>query len=648
MYFEANSEAYRKRIFAIAIVAIAVAMLLPANMANAQLVGSAEIHAPAVITSNNTGVLTIIELKVYKGNGTVSVGGPAEVGASTLQSAQTAAQYAASYLGKNFGSYNFNYTILNSDADNVSGPSAGAAMTMLAISALSGKPLASDFTMTGTINSNGAIGLIGGVYDKVSAAKSGGMRFVLVPAAYGDSNEEMLYALVQDEFGIPLVQVKNVSAALNFAIYGENAVGKGTTYTPFVNYHVNEIGNASVECVQSCNSQAFNGLVAFTFNLTRDEIGTLAPFPNFSGISDQLSKGLNQSILEAEKGYGYTGADQSFLDYITAYYFSHHTITKQGGMQVMQNVSSSCAALETPQLTSSNYQYVLGGELRQLWANYTITQDMGEYNATAVDTDGVLDSIYEAGEASGWCAAASYMYNASYAMGGAYVSASPALKGVAESRLQKASAYGPSLYFTTAEQAYRSGNYPLAILDSDYALVFGNATLGSGIGTGKLINMSKALASNATFGVWATQFANEALFYAQEAALSSNSSLALEYAQEAYSTALLAERISNDTSLISANLEVQAQPPITVQNYEGEFSTLLAGIAAIEKELLAIFMMLLALLIALIAIFIALVVLINRSRKMGNALETPSESKEALATRKTTHARAEARKWKSR
>lgn len=638
MSFKNGIRLGESRIFAFAIMAIAIAVILPMHPAYAQLVGSAEIHAPAVITSNNTGVLTIIRLNVYKGNGTVSVGGPAQVGASTLSSAQTAARYAASYLGVNFNEYNFNYTILNSDTENVSGPSAGAAMTVLAISALNGKPLANNFTMTGTINSNGSIGLIGGVYDKVSAAKSAGMKFVLVPAAPANSDEDMLYTLVQDEFGLPLVQVQNISSALGFAMYGKSVKGMGSTYTPFVNYKVQDLGNASVYCTQACNGQAFNGLVNFTFNLTRREIGTLSSAPGFSNVSEQLSKVLNQSAMEAEKGYGYTAADQSFLDYIIAYYFSHHTITKQGGMQVMQNVSTSCDALLPPRLTNSNYQYVLGGELRQLWANYTIMQDIGEYNVTAIDTDGVLDSVYEAGEAAGWCSAASYMYNASAAMGGSYVSASPGLESVAQSRLQRATVYGNSLYLSTAEQAYKSGNYPLAILDADYAFIFGNATLASGIGTGRLINMSESIAANSTFGVWAPQFANEALFYAQEAKLASdNRTLSLGYAQEAYSTALLASQLSNDTSLINSNLIVQQQVP--AQNYEGDFSAILAGISSIEKELIAIFMMMLALLIALIAIFIALIVLINRSRNRSNVKEKEMRRSGELSSEENKTAR---------
>ena len=56
----------------------------------------------------------------------------------------------------------FHYQIDDNFA-NVSGPSAGTAMTLLALSPLSHKKLLDNFTVTGVINYNGTIGEIGGV-----------------------------------------------------------------------------------------------------------------------------------------------------------------------------------------------------------------------------------------------------------------------------------------------------------------------------------------------------------------------------------------------------------------------------------------------------------------------------------------------------
>ncbi len=200
--------------------AFVMAVMLAAalgGVAAAQTIGTAQINAPAVLLQNNTGVITTISLTVSAGNGAVTVTGPSEVAASTIASAHTAAVAGTAYLGLNPNSYNFSYVIHDSMA-NVSGPSAGGAMAMLAVSALSGRQLRSDFTMTGTISANGSIGEIGGVVDKVGAARADGLALVLVPKVPSTSGEDELYMLAQTAYGIPVVQVVffNESASYDF------------------------------------------------------------------------------------------------------------------------------------------------------------------------------------------------------------------------------------------------------------------------------------------------------------------------------------------------------------------------------------------------------------------------------------------------
>jgi hypothetical protein len=107
----------------------------------------------------------------------------------------------------------------------------------------------------------------------------------------------------------------------------------------------------------------------------------------------------------------------------------------------------------------------------------------------------------------------------------------------------------------TANQAYSNGNYPLAILDSDYAYALDggispNASLNSSAIEGQIYAITK----NATFGVWAQQFSDEARFYAEEAAMSQNATLSKNYAETGFTTAVLASMLSNDTRVIFNNL----------------------------------------------------------------------------------------------
>ncbi|MGC8647659.1 MAG: S16 family serine protease [Candidatus Micrarchaeia archaeon] len=578
------------------------------------LIGSAEIHAPAVILQTNQGALTTINLNITTGNGNVSILGPQSIGSSTIESAITASKYASSLLGKDFYNYNFTYTILN-ETTSVSGPSAGAAMTLLAISAFTHKPLRQDFTITGTINQNGTIGEIGGVYDKVSAAKKYNMDFVLVPMASGSSSENELYYLVQNTFGIPLVQVSNISEAMDYAFNSSfNPYAHETYYKFYTNYYVNNLPLAPLSCTNACNNSIFENLTLYTFNFTNREIDNLSSEGNFSNVSNQLLSVLNQARAIAGKGYLYTGADFSFLDYINAYFFVHHNANITSGLNDLDNISNYCYSLAPPQLTTANYEYVLSGELRQAWAEYTINSTIGMYNLTAQDTDGVLNDLYQGAEANGWCTAASFLYSNSANMNGTPISFSQNLKSIAAARLERTSKY-EGLYLATATIAYEQHNYALAILDADYAYELGVQPPGN-MGTSQLISAANTISANATFGVWPSQYADESRFFAYEASIDANASQAHDYALQAYSLANLALQLSNDTKLISHNMIEQA-PIITQQpGMEESITDIANNIKSLQYEVYAIAILeIVAMALFTVAISLLLLILSKENKR---------------------------------
>lgn len=589
-----------------------VALLLAVSFSFANTVGTASITAPAVITESGMGSLTQINVTVTNGHGNVTVSGVQVVGNDTLQSAITAAQYASMYSRVNFSNYNFNYRI-DSASDNVSGPSAGAAMTLLAISALTHQQFRPNFTITGTISQSGAIGEVGGVYDKTEAAAQDGFKFIMVPAVSGSNPEDALYALVQANFGIPLVQVANITQAAGFAFNpNANYSAHKTVYNPYVNYYAGQLPAATLQCSNSCNTTYFNMLVAQTYNLTRGEISQLSGVSGFANISMQLNKTLMQSEAIGNLGYRYTGADLAFLDYITAYYFNNHNTNKAQALTTMSNVQSYCDSLAVPQLTSTNYEDVISAELRQEWANYSISSAINTYNATAIDTDGILSDVYAAGESYAWCHAANILYTLYSNSTGSYVNVSQSLKTVAFGRLGRAAAYGSNMYTLSAAQAYKQGNYPVAILDSDYAYAFGiaGARQSSLNKTSALDNASIGIAANSTYGTWATEFSKEAQFYVAESRLAPNSTAALGYAQQAYSTSLLAQQVSNDTMLIRNSLVASS-----VQNPSLQTSRIISYINSLDTIVLAILVIVVILLILTISLVIGVMMALHRHVK---------------------------------
>ena len=95
------------------------------------------------------------------------------------------------------------------------GPSAGAAITTALASAMTGIAVRSDIAMTGEITLRGEVLEIGGLKEKLLAAKLAGMKKVLVPEE-NVSDVEELDAEITD--GLELVYVKDMSEVLNNAL----------------------------------------------------------------------------------------------------------------------------------------------------------------------------------------------------------------------------------------------------------------------------------------------------------------------------------------------------------------------------------------------------------------------------------------------
>ena len=91
----------------------------------------------------------------------------------------------------------------------VDGPSAGLAMTVAAWSAVTGTPVAPDLAMTGEISVLGDVLPVGGVGEKLRAARKGGLRRALIPAA----NDQAIYR----RLGLAVIPISSIEEALNLA-----------------------------------------------------------------------------------------------------------------------------------------------------------------------------------------------------------------------------------------------------------------------------------------------------------------------------------------------------------------------------------------------------------------------------------------------
>ncbi len=88
----------------------------------------------------------------------------------------------------------------------VDGPSAGTAMALAAVSALTGRPVDGSAAVTGEIGVQGRVLPVGGVPEKVEAARRAGLNRVLIPKDNGMERFE--------NAGIQVVLIEHVQDAL--------------------------------------------------------------------------------------------------------------------------------------------------------------------------------------------------------------------------------------------------------------------------------------------------------------------------------------------------------------------------------------------------------------------------------------------------
>ena len=167
-----------------ALVIVVLLLTIPAFPAQpvVEVVGRGWIYAPAVTAAREgyRGVLVNISLVVLKGHGEVYVSTSPLTELDMQATANIAARMACKLLGLDFNRFAFLYRV-EADTVIVGGPSAGAVMTVLAYSVLSGRPINRSVMMTGTINPDGTVGIVGGVLEKAEAAAREGAKLFLVP-----------------------------------------------------------------------------------------------------------------------------------------------------------------------------------------------------------------------------------------------------------------------------------------------------------------------------------------------------------------------------------------------------------------------------------------------------------------------------------
>jgi len=141
---------------------------------------STSILVPAV-DEDGEGVVTKIDVMIKEGTGKIltNIEGIL-VFVDTQNSIRTACNVAGDVAGFDLSETDIIYTV-TADAAVIEGPSAGAAITVATVAALTEQELDPTVMITGTIHPDGRIGSVGEVTEKALTSKEIGAELFLVP-----------------------------------------------------------------------------------------------------------------------------------------------------------------------------------------------------------------------------------------------------------------------------------------------------------------------------------------------------------------------------------------------------------------------------------------------------------------------------------
>jgi predicted S18 family serine protease len=177
------------------------------------------------VTDNEVGMAADLKLYTIPGSGEVSfITSHSLVGKDTQTTGNIALEIARIKTGVLADKHTFIFDI-RANATEVEGPSAGAAMTLLAYSVLSEKPLRSNVGITGTINSDGSVGVVGGVFPKAKVASEIGIKLFMIPK--GESRQVIkedgkvesinLLSYGPEKLGMKIIEVSTIDEVIKYA-----------------------------------------------------------------------------------------------------------------------------------------------------------------------------------------------------------------------------------------------------------------------------------------------------------------------------------------------------------------------------------------------------------------------------------------------
>jgi uncharacterized protein len=212
---------------AITMILLSLLIFIP-SLASAETYQIKLLAASEQDLGNFSGRIANLYLELIEGSGRVFMDTVPLTKIDTQISTRFANQIACDYAKKDCSKYDFIYTI-RADTSIIGGPSAGAAITLLTITALNNQRLPLDIAITGTINTGGIIGPVGAVKQKIEAAANDKINTVLIAkgsstTTFTENNVSLNLTNIGNTLGVEVQEVATINEAL--ALFTGQSINK--------------------------------------------------------------------------------------------------------------------------------------------------------------------------------------------------------------------------------------------------------------------------------------------------------------------------------------------------------------------------------------------------------------------------------------
>ncbi len=261
------------------------------------------------------GILANLTVEVKEGSGRVFSYTMPLTKIDTQASARIAKEVSCEILNLNCSKYDF-YYIIKAPSPIIGGPSAGAAMTIATLACLLNVSLKNDTVITGTINPDWSIGLVGGIPYKMEAASKVAKNFI-IPVGIEEEDginlkeeaEELglnLYKAfdIRDAFKIFTgyeIKEKKVEAKVNLSLYKKAMKEVYLSFYSTINK--SKADNETLELIEKAENLSKEGkYYSATSFLVRAKNRIYKQFleDNYEKLNDYIES-LDNSINEIEE-----------------------------------------------------------------------------------------------------------------------------------------------------------------------------------------------------------------------------------------------------------------------------------------------------------------------------------------------------------